>query len=202
MLYNQKEGFSNFYTRFVMLYLLGKIVFSNPFLTVFENERKHLVVKTTNSIGVLPHVIDRDVVVMANQERDSMCTAENPKGLLEEIPAGRFDYTVSLKDLIVAEIKEEIGATITPADIVLINGGQPLALSPGVLTEEMVLAYVPMMSSQLEDEDRIFGEGGNEAIRRKFIPIASLPNYQVRCMKTFAAVQWFLNYLRSQGRSL
>jgi hypothetical protein len=84
----------------------------------------------------------------------------------------------------------------------LLNDAKMLALSPGVLTEKQMLAYVRINLQDIEQVDRVFGVDPGENITRKRVPISQLPDMVFHDMKTFALVQWFLNKLRTEGREL
>ena len=120
-------------------------------------------------------------------------------GSLTEVVAGRFDEKIGVKGLIVKEVKEEIGVTITEGQVSLLNEGKPLAMAPGILTERCYLAYAEVNSSMIEP-NRIFGlhEEG-ERIERIIVPVKDLYRVVYEDMKTFALINYFL---RERVRSL
>jgi len=174
------------------------------FAKVFRGATKHEVVKVTDSVAFLIHITDMDCVVLVSQQRGPMMRDDNPDGTIVEAPAGRFDVKLTVKGLIAKEATEEIGAKgVIPENLItLLNHGEPLALSPGILTERQYLAFVEITSHMIEEGDRIFGVDADEKIKRLMHPVQMLKGQEFEDMKTFALVQWFLNHLRSQGRSL
>jgi 8-oxo-dGTP pyrophosphatase MutT (NUDIX family) len=133
------------------------------------------IVCTTNSIVFLIHLVDTKKIVFIEQSRSPMKNNKNKKGTIIELPAGRFDLKISVSKLAVKEASEEVGATISEKDVTILNEGKPIALSPGVLTEKMYLAYIPITTNQIEKKDRIFGKKDEgEKIKRFFIPVNEL----------------------------
>ena len=94
---------------------------------------KHIRVRTTDSVAVIVFNKLLGTVVFVKQCRWPMVREDNPEGEITEVVAGRFDYSVSVEDLVVNELKEEAGIEITPDQVKILNGGKPLALSPGIL---------------------------------------------------------------------
>jgi 8-oxo-dGTP pyrophosphatase MutT (NUDIX family) len=150
------------------------------------------VVEASNSVGFLIYLKDTDEVVLIRQKRSAMKSAENPDGYNMEAPAGRFDNGLGVKELIAQEAGEEVGAKIELDKVILLNQGKPLALSPGLITEKMYLGYVEITSDLLE-EDRVFGVDEGEEIQRIKVKVEDLKNMIQDDMKTFALIQWFLS---------
>lgn len=178
----------------------SEVVFKNDFLSfetvTLSDGHQRYIVHVEDSVGFLIYVADQDAVVMVSQFRAPMArrgyVSGAKLGVIVESPAGHLKQTDVIKTII-EEIKEEIGADITKEQVRLLNGGVPLALSPGILSELMYLGYVVIRSDQLEKGDRVYGvkEEGEETERR-FIPVHELASMIFYDMKTFALVQWFL----------
>ncbi|MBX4205042.1 MAG: hypothetical protein KW788_02505 [Candidatus Doudnabacteria bacterium] len=172
------------------------------FVRVWKGPDKHEIVSSTDSVAFLIHIVDRDLVVFVHQRRAPMVSDKNPTGELLETPAGRFDCALTAEELIAKEAGEEVGATVDPAKVILFNEGIPLAMCPGILTEKQFLGLVRIYSSEIENEERIFGVDADEQIRREFIPVTSLSLLPYDDLKTYALVQRFLHWLREDGRSI
>lgn len=178
-----------------------QVVYQGWLTVLSDPDHRHEVVRTTDSVAFLVYVEDWGSIILLEQSREPMKSDDNPQGLIVEVPAGRFDVELSVRELIAKEAKEELGADVHPLmDVYIINSNTPVATSPGVLTERQHLAYVLIQSSQLESEERIFGVPGEEVIKRLRIPVKQLRDVVFQDLKTFALVQWFLNHLRSDGR--
>lgn len=104
-------------------------------LTVEDLPFNPIIMKTTDSVAVLLFDATNDRVLLVRQERAAMVREDNPDGLITEMVAGRFDVELGPKALLIKESKEEAGVEITEDEMELINGGVPMALSAGVLTE-------------------------------------------------------------------
>jgi hypothetical protein len=171
--------------------LNDQVLHDGYFRLVKRNGREILI--TSDSVGVLVHLEDTDEVVLISQNREGAIREDSPAGTVTEVVAGRFDRAVMLEELIVSECKEEIGAIgIEPRQIQIINDRKFVFLSPGAVTERMVLAYVRIHSSQLEP-DRVFGlEEEGEHITRYRVSIAALETMIYDDIKTFTLAQWFL----------
>jgi 8-oxo-dGTP pyrophosphatase MutT (NUDIX family) len=150
------------------------------------------VVFATNSVAFLVYNKDRDELLFATQDRAPMMRPDNPRGTILEVGAGRFDTTIGVKGLVVKELKEELGVTATEAEVQVLNGEIPLALSPGVLTERQYLAYVEVTSDRIDPAKRLYGERKEgEAIARRFIPVREISQTPIYDMKTWVLLQWF-----------
>ena len=168
-----------------------KLVY-NGFIKIFR-EGHFEIAQVTDSVAILIYDNSTQQIVLIKQQRYPMKSNANPQGYLLEVPAGRRDINCTVKQLIVKEVEEEVGIKITENNILLLNNGIPLALSPGVLTEKMFLAYVEVDSSQIEKEERQFGNvNENEKIQRVFMSINELSGMVFEDMKTFLLVKWFL----------
>jgi len=128
------------------------------------------VVRATDSVSILLYNPDEGYLLLVQQPRAPMISADNPHGILIETVAGRFDIDLGVKALAVKEAAEEVGAIINEDDVTLLNSGHPLALSPGVLTEKAYLAMARIDIPFGEATDHVFGaEGEGEEIKRIFL---------------------------------
>ena len=84
---------------------------------------KREVVQATNSVGMLIYDATNKRVLLVKQSRAPMITDLNPNGEIVEVAAGRFDKKIGIKQLVVDEVLEELGATITEDDVEILNGG-------------------------------------------------------------------------------
>ncbi len=151
------------------------------------------VVVATDSVAFLVYNRDKDEILLVTQDRAPMMSADNPRGRILEVAAGRFDIKIGVKGLVVKELLEELGVTAREDEVHLLNDGIPLALSPGVLTERQYLAYVEVSSERIDPTKRLYGDGNEgEAITRRFVPVSELAHLKIEDMKTWALVQWFL----------
>lgn len=152
------------------------------------------IVRATNSVAFLVHDTEKDNLLFTIQDRAPMIDDTNTTGELMESAAGRFDCNKGVNGLILAELEQELGVKATEDQIIHINSGIPLALSPGVLTERQYLAYVSIKSSQIDTTKTLFGvrEEG-EKIARRFISVRDVleGSTPIHDMKTFALLQWF-----------
>ncbi len=172
------------------------------FVTVTKIGRKE-VVHATNSVAFLFADPIRKVVLLISQCREAMIRRANPEGTIVEVPAGRRDLTIGIKGLVAKEALEEVGKRVKASQVKLLNRGVPLALSPGVLTERMYLAYVETdLQSCIKDNSKVYGlESHDERIRRLVVSFDELERMTFEDMKTFALVQWFLmEQLRKEKR--
>ena len=153
------------------------------------------IVRTSNSVAFLVHDVDKNELLFCTQDRAPMISDAFPTGELTEVAAGRFDCDKGVKGLILQELDQELGVKGNEDQIELINGGVPVALSPGVLTELQYLAYVPVKSNQIDTTKKLYGcrEEG-ESISRLFVSVSSIlaGEMVIHDMKTFALIQWFI----------
>ncbi|MBP9821860.1 MAG: NUDIX domain-containing protein [Candidatus Pacebacteria bacterium] len=177
---------------------------------ILDNDSKRVieVVRTRAgrfSVAFLIYDPESDSVILVEQQRMAMVSDDNPSGFIVEVPAGRCDRPESVKAAIAREAEEEVGATIDEDQIEMINAGQPLATSPGVLDELIYLAFIQLRSGQLS-ADQVFGvaEEG-EFITRKLVPAARACDLVCVDLKTKALL---LELMRrriakiAQGRAL
>ena len=160
-----------------------------------DRDTGHYVVRTSDSVAVLVYVPERHEILFISQCRPAAVCFDNPHGYCVEMPAGRFDKDVSVQDLVVLEVQQEAGVTITKDDVQFFNQGMPVYLSEGVLTERIYLAYVEVELSQIEKTDRIYGcpdEG--EKIVRKFVPVSDLLEMTFDNIVTMTLVNCFHLY--------
>lgn len=156
-------------------------------------DQMRIIVRTTDSVHGLIYDVDRDAVLAACEPRVAMLREDNPTAESTGAVAGRFDVDLGAESLLVKEAKEEVGATITEADVILLNQGVPLGMSPGVLTERAHLARVEVSSEAIDEEERVYGapEEG-EQITRVWIPVSELRTMVFHDLSLFALVQNFL----------
>ncbi|MFA6588603.1 MAG: NUDIX domain-containing protein [Patescibacteria group bacterium] len=158
-----------------------------------DGGRIRKVFQTSDSANVLIYIADKDQILLVRQQREAMARVGNPKGWIIESVAGRFDRKESVRRLLAREASEEVGGTIRPKDIVLLNNGAPLALSAGCLVEKAWLGYIAITSDQLEKTDRQYGlKEEGESITRVFLPVSGLENFTCEDVRVFALLQWFL----------
>ncbi|WP_295446511.1 hypothetical protein [uncultured Thiodictyon sp.] len=153
------------------------------------------VVRVSNSVAFLVYNSTKDELLFATQDRAPMMSHENPKGTMMEVGAGRFDRNIGVEGLVVKELKEELGVTVTVDEVQLLNNGVPVALSPGVLTEKQYLAFVEITDDRIDHRKQLYGlRAEGERIARRFIPVQDVFNntIQIEDMKTWALVQWFM----------
>ncbi len=149
--------------------------------------------ETSDSANVLIYITDKDQVLLVRQQRDAMVRNDNPEGWITESVAGRFDREETVRQLLAREASEEVGGTIHPDAIVLLNNGAPLALSAGCLVERAWLGFVEVTSDQLEKTDRQYGLAAEgERITRIFLPAREVESYVCEDVRVFALLQWFL----------
>jgi len=162
------------------------------------------IVRATDSVTVLLRDIERDRVLLVKQRRVAMCTDENPEGWLTELVAGRFDVDLGPIDLVIKEAQEEAGVTLKREDVRLLNQGEPLALSAGILTERAYLAYATFVPDQLSGDDTdTFGvQTEGEAITRVWMSTnAFLLLYTPEDLRVFALQQYLLAQTSSRSNT-
>ena len=162
-------------------------------ILIGAQEFMRVIVRKKNAAAFLVHDLTRDEVVFALQEREPMRTLQNRKGSILEAPAGHLE-SPDIPAEISREASEEVGATVRAEQVLVLNGGQMLAVSPGWTTECKALGYIPLEPGQLEAANRTFGlacEG--EYITRKRVSVEKLETMQFQDLTTFALVQWLLH---------
>lgn len=163
--------------------------------------RKHEVVRATNSIGALFYCPSRGQVLLIRQSRVSMMTGDNPKGLITEGVAGRFDVHLSPEALLVKEAWEEVRVRITEDDVLLLNDGQPMAVCAGMTDERSYLAYVELEPEMIQGKDGVFGAPGEgEAIIRVWMTLEEFECYQCEGVRVFALREWFFRHINPKER--
>lgn len=157
-----------------------------------DPKTNHEVVECTDSLALLIHIEDQNKFVLLVEERLAMRTEENPTGKIVGLVAGRFDNNQTSMELAVQEAREECGADVSVKQIEFLNHGQPLGLSPGIITERSYLAFAKIHSNQLE-ADRIFGLAGeNERITRRLVTLEELRNMTYDDIRVMTLVLWYL----------
>lgn len=169
------------------------------------------VVRVSNSVSFLVYNKTTDELLFTIQDRAPMMSHDNRNGTILEVGAGRFDLKIGAKGLVVKELFEELGVTATEDEVLLLNNGVPVALSPGVLTEKQYLAFVEVTDDRIDKSKKLYGNRDEgEKISRRFIPVSHIlansdfvpeispaiarpvGELQIEDMKTWALVQWFL----------
>ncbi len=146
-----------------------------------------------DSVSVLIYNRTRDAVLLVRQPRVCAIRADNPEGLLTEVVAGRFDVKLGPKALALKEAREEAGVNVLEDQVELLNSGEPMYLSAGIITERVYLAYLKVDDSMVEQNERVFGEAcEGERISRVWVPVEELPSYVCEDVRVFTLIQWFL----------
>lgn len=78
---------------------------------ILRGDHPYEVLEISDSVAALIWDSTSDQVILTRQYRAAM------KGSLTEVVAGRFDEKIGVKGLIVKEVKEEIGVTITEGQV-------------------------------------------------------------------------------------
>lgn len=147
-----------------------------------------------DSVGFLVYNKDRDELIFVSQCREPMLLRDDMgDGTINEAPAGHLEKNLGVKATVVKEACEELGLEITEEMVTVLNHGEPLALSPGVLTEVMYLCVVIIGNEHIREEKKLYGlaEEG-EFISKLVMPRSGLIALIPRDMKTWALIQWFL----------
>lgn len=173
-----------------------RVAFDNGFcrveiLDTLVGERMRVV--CTDSVNILVYDKSRDCVLLVRQPKAGAISRSNPRGMITETVAGRFDVSLGPRALAVKEAREEAGVEIREDQVELLNDGKPMYLSAGLFTERAYLAYVEVDSSNVEQTERVFGiVGEGERIRRIWVPVRDLESLVCEDARVFALVQWFL----------
>ena len=183
---------------------LGWKSFYNGFCRVWKTPKTaeydgFEVVETTDSVGLLVFNKTDRALVFVSQNRSAAIRPDNPKGEVVEILAGRLDVGICSRGQMVKEALEELGLTVYEHEIIFPNGGFPLAASPGILTEKMVLGYVEVTADRFSAGET-FGSDPGEVTRRVQIPVNILESCPFGDMKTWACVQWFIAHQPKKQR--
>lgn len=171
---------------------MRKVVYKG--FSVVSKDDGYEVVEVTDSVGVLIYDVWSQNFIFVRQNRPPMKNKSTPTGRIVEVPAGRFDKKVSLEQLIIDEVWEEVGIKINKSHIQLLNYGHPMALSPGILTERMYLAYVKIedLRNLKVKEGTTFGvPSEGEETERIFVSKSEAERMGFDDLKTFALVKNF-----------
>ena len=161
-----------------------------------DTETGHEVIVATDSVGILLIDKERRRVILAEQVRDPMKGLTDEQGFLLEVPAGRFDCNLSLIELAIKEVHEETGIRVTKESIEVINGGKPLALCPGILTERMYLVFADIHLDLMDYVKPYFGNPSEgEKIIRIIKDFDEFISMEHQDMKTWALALFLKNYL-------
>lgn len=155
------------------------------------------VVEATNSVSILFYFPIGDKVLLIKEPRASMISDDNPEGITTQSVSGRFDVDLSPKALMIKEADEEAGVLIEEEDIVMLNGGQPMAVSAGMTNEMCYLAFAEIYPEMIFDHGKIFGcptEG--EKIERVWINRKDFISQPTTCVRVFAFQQWLINNVK------
>lgn len=167
-----------------------KTVYDGFYKVEKNSDNGHERVRTTDSVAVIVFNRQSGTSIFVRQCRWPMVSDENPEGEITEVVAGRFDYKVGVEQLVVNELREEAGIEITPDQVKILNGGKPLAASPGILTERIFLAYVEVSLDYVHGS---FGaEGENEQTETTSEFVGQLDRIIYDDLKTFALGMWLL----------
>ncbi|MDO8557907.1 MAG: hypothetical protein Q7S09_01790 [bacterium] len=182
-------------------------VFKGKLLKVFVKKVKighrwftREIVQKKNAAAFLVYDPAQDAVVLVSQIREAMRSRKNRNGLTTEVSAGHLEG-LDIRADIAREASEELGASISENQIVMLNKEEMVAVSPGWTSELLALAFIELRPGQLDRAKKKFGlacEG--ERITRKFVPVSTLETTPLQDLKTFALVQWFLKE-RAKKRS-
>jgi 8-oxo-dGTP pyrophosphatase MutT (NUDIX family) len=153
-----------------------------------------VVVRASDSIAGLLYDRVNDRVLLVRQCRAAMVRDNNPTGQIVELVAGRFDVNLDPRSLLVKEAWEEAGVTIKVDDVVLLNGGQPLALSTGVLTERSYLAFAEIRSEQMVPGEVFGAPEEGEMITRFWMPAEDFISANHEDLRVWALAQFLAKH--------
>jgi len=168
-------------------------------------------VRTTDSLCLLIFDQLRNRLILVRQPRPSQMSELNPdsplanrEGLITECCAGRFDGRYSPLELAVKEAEEETGIQVNPENVELLNGGRPMAVSAGVITELSYLAYVRITSDTSGLDQKLHGRA-DEGEEIRLVSLDADPRYlQVylggacQDIRVFTLLQYHLNKMECQ----
>lgn len=165
-----------------------------------HGKREYLV--TTDSVTLLIYDLDRRGIYLVNQVREAMFRPDNMTAQITEAVAGRFDVALGPVGLAIKEAKEEVDIDLRPEQITILNGGRPMAKSPGSTTERAYLAYAEVRANQVGADRPSFGaDGEGEDISRRFVTIEQLRHdYACEDLCVFALVQFLLHRYAQTAR--
>jgi 8-oxo-dGTP pyrophosphatase MutT (NUDIX family) len=168
-----------------------------------DQENGHLVVVSTDSVGILMYDLVSEKVILTVQSRSPMKGITGDDGTLTEVPAGRFDRDLGVIGLVIEEVKEETGISISGSDVAILNNGMPLALCPGTNTERMFLTAVEVDLSAVYQDDEVYGkEEEGERIKRLVISFSDFLSMNFQDMKTWALAQYLKSVLAKRPKFL
>lgn len=112
-----------------------------------------LVLRASDSVVGLLIDETNDRVLLVRQLRAPMVREDNLDGAITELTAGRFDVKLGPKALLVKEAREEAGVTLTEEEIELVNLGEPMALSAGILTERCFGGFAIIHPDRIDESN-------------------------------------------------
>jgi len=152
-----------------------------------------LVLRASDSVvGLLVDETNKRVLLV-RQHRAPMVREDNIDGAIIELAAGRFDVKLGPKALLVKEAQEEVGVTLTEDEIELINLGESMALSAGVLTERCFGGFAVIHPDRIEEADEGYGVADEgESISRVWMSINQFidPATKHDCWRVWAMAQF------------
>lgn len=153
------------------------------------------VVQTTDSLSLL--IVCDGRAILVRQSRAAMMTEENPDGMITETCAGRFDGDYTPLELAVMEAEQETGIQVQPQNIDFLNGGRPMAVSAGAITERSYLAWAEI-DGRLPRARKSYGNPAEgERITRIELSVGAIPQYlQGKCedIRVFTLLSHYWNW--------
>jgi len=150
------------------------------------------VVESTDSLNLLVYVKDREQVLLLGQPRPGKLFLEGGDGESVANIAGRFDKGQNPVELAINEAKEEAGITIRPDQVEFLNNGSMMYLSPGLITERVILAYAEVAADQIDPNERTFGvEGEDEQTTRVWVTLDEFQTMVCDDVRLFTLREWF-----------
>jgi hypothetical protein len=178
----ERDGYEQLHDSFVRL---SKVPTSDgPRLVLYASDSIALIVTVKYANG------ERGIVLV-RQPRAAVITDQDPDGFFEELIACRIDkdgYT--LADYIVDEASKEAGVNIDRSKIRILNHGQSVALSIGVLTERQYYVAIEVSSDDILEvgDDHWFGDTTEgERIKRSIVPVEEFLRRPVGDVKQLVA---------------
>lgn len=164
----------------------------------FGRGEREMVIVPYDSVAALFYVPEREQVLLVRQQREAAISPDNADGEITAMCAGFFDQSVSIQEMVAREAFEELGATIEPDQVELLNDGKPMYSSVGILTERVYLTFAEIRLDQIEEEERIFGVAAEgEAISRVWMSVEEFESWPCDCIGSFAVREWFFG--RNKG---
>jgi ADP-ribose pyrophosphatase len=175
---------------------LCKLVY-NGFIRIWKSgEAKWEIVEKPDAVAIFICHPRRRKTIFVGQYRPAVGgkTYEVPAGHIEEKPVD-WNLLNWVRQTMVREAKEEVGAEIDPDRILLIHN-HGFCVSPGFTTEKIWFGYIEINDEDIELEERVFGlKEEGERITRHWVSFNDLPTLVVTGisdMKTLVLVNWFL----------